>query len=275
MSWVFVGGGAGAIALIVWTAVAYPAVSLALVVASVVQAGACFWSSRVLIGPRASAIFLGLGAALGWFAEEMGSTRGWFFGSYTYTQVLGPQLGSVPLVIPMMWFGICHIGLVIASFALWRRPAPPPGGWRTPLLAAFAAAMVVTAFDLGADPYFVYVLKAWIMARTDGDWFGETVKGFEGWMIVSFTIVTLFLAIARPVAAAPSPTATASPDAADARVRRAALVPLLIYVCMMVFQICFTQPAALRVVAFYAMGLPVLIALVAWTQWKRGPEGAP
>lgn len=41
------------------------------------------------------------------------------------------------------------------------------------------AAMIVTAFDLGADPYFVYTLKAWIMAKTGYAWFGETVQGFR------------------------------------------------------------------------------------------------
>jgi uncharacterized membrane protein len=255
-------GGAGA--LILWTGLAYPPVSLALVVASLVQAGACLWSCRVLFGPRAAAIFLGLGCALGWFAEQMGSTHGWFFGNYTYTDVLGPRLGSVPIVIPLMWFGICHIGLVLASLALWRQPAPPAGGWKTLALGVLAAALIVTAFDLGADPYFVYVLKAWIMQEKDGDWFGETVRGFEGWMIVSSAIVTLFLAIAKPRGASPGTSIA----------RHAALVPLLLYTFMMLFQIAFTQPVALKVVAFFAMGIPALIAAVAWTQWAGSREPA-
>lgn len=249
----------GALALILWTGAAYPLLSLALVVASLAQAGACLWSCRVLFGPRAAAIFLGLGVTLGWFAEQMGSTHGWFFGSYTYTEVLGPRLGSVPIVIPFMWFGLCHIGLVLASLALWRQPAPPAGGWKTLALGALGAALVVTAFDLGADPYFVYVLKAWTMLETDGDWFGEPVRGFEGWMIVSFTIVMLFLALARP----------RSPACDAGSAREAALAPLVLYVGMMLFQIAFTQPIALRVVAFFAMGIPALVAAVAWAHWAR------
>ena len=194
----------------------------------------------------------------------MGSTRGWFFGSYTYTEVLGPRLGAVPIVIPLMWFGLCYIAFLMASLVLWRRPAPP-AGWKAGALAAFLAAMIVTAFDLGADPWFVYVLKAWIMTEKDGDWFGETVKGFEGWMIVSFTIVALFQAIARP-----QPVA-----AVGAATRPAALIPILVYAGMMIFQVALTEPVALRVIAFYAMGIPLLVALVAWSQWARQPrEGA-
>lgn len=254
----------GAIALVLWTGWAYAPLTLALVIASVVQAGACYWSCRTLFGRRAANVFLAVGASFGWFAEQMGSTHGWFFGSYTYTEVLGPRLASVPIVIPCMWFGICHIGLVLASLVLWRLPAPPAGGWKTLVLAAFMSALVVTAFDLGADPWFVYVVKAWIMQEKDGDWFGETVRGFEGWMIVSFAIVSVFLAVVRPMAAAP----------AALQARRAALVPIALYAFMMLFQIAFTQPVALKVIAFYAMGIPVLAAAVAWWHWTRAQEPA-
>lgn len=260
-----VSGLAGAaMALVLWTGGAYPPLTLALVVASVVQAGACFWAARTLYGRRAANLFLAVGAAFGWFAEQMGSSRGWFFGKYTYTDVLGPRLGDVPLVIPCMWFGICLIGLVIASLVLWRRPAPPPeAGFKTLALATFMTALVVTAFDLGADPWFVYVVKAWIMEETDGDWFGETVRGFEGWMIVSCAIVATFLATVRPQPAGPESTSA----------RRAAAVPIALYVFMMLFQIAFTQPVALKVVAFYAMGIPALAAAVAWVRWSRAREG--
>jgi putative membrane protein len=246
-----------AFVLVLWTFHFHSLQTVALVAASLALAASSLWSCQVLFGARTAWIFLALAAPIGWFAEQMGSTHGWFFGSYSYTGVLGPRLGSVPLVIPFMWFGLCHVGFVMASLVLWRQPAPPLAGWRLGALAALLAAMIVTAFDLGADPYFVYVLKAWIMAEKDGDWFGETVRGFEGWMLVSFVIVALFQAIARPqLLATPSP-----------RARAAALVPLLVYTGLLVFQVTQTQPAALRVIAFFAMGIPVLIAGVAWSQW--------
>jgi putative membrane protein len=251
--------GAGAAALVASTVHAYSWLSLALVLASLAMAGASFWSCHTLQGRRAAWSFFAVAASLGWFAEQMGSTRGWFFGDYSYTDVLGPRLAAVPIVIPLMWFGLCHIGLLMASLVLWRAPVPPVAGWRSSLLAALLAAMVVTAFDLGADPYFVYQLKAWIMAKKDGGWFGETVRGFEGWMLVSFTIVAIFLAVARPREAC---------SGAPAR-RAAALVPIAVYAGLMVFQIALTQPIALRVIAFFAMGIPALIAWAAWSQWSR------
>ncbi|HSV34627.1 MAG TPA: carotenoid biosynthesis protein, partial [Ramlibacter sp.] len=192
------GLAAGALALVAWTFHTYSLLSVALVAASLALAGASFWSCRTLLGRRTAWTFLLAAAALGWFAEQTGSTLGWFFGDYTYTEVLGPRLGAVPLVIPLMWFGLCYIGFHMACLVLWRQPAPPHPGWKAAVLASLLAAMIVTAFDLGADPYFVYQLKAWIMVKKDGQWFGETVRGFEGWMVVSFAIVTAFQAIARP-----------------------------------------------------------------------------
>ena len=247
-----------AVLLVLWTFLFFPLQSVVLVIASLALCGAGLWSCRTLMGARSAWIFLAGGIALGWCAEQAGSTMGWFFGHYSYTEVLGPRLGSVPIVIPLMWFGLCQIGFVMASLLLWRRPVPSAVGWKSGALVAWLAAMIVTAFDLGADPYFVYVLKAWVMQKKDGGWFGETLRGFDGWMVVSFSIVAAYLAIARPqLVTASGPT-----------VRRAALVPIVIYVGMIGFQVMMTEPAALRVVALFAMGIPSLVAWMAWSQWR-------
>ena len=249
---------AGAVALVLWTFHSYSLLSVALVMASLVLSGASLWSCHALLGRRAARIFLVTALALGWLAEQAGATLGWFFGDYSYTDVLGPRLGAVPIVIPLMWFGLCYIGFLMSCLVLWRRPAPA-AGWMAGALAGFLAAMIVTAFDLGADPYFVYVLKAWVMGKKDGGWFGETVKGFAGWMLVSFAIVAVFQAAARPHLV----------EGAGATARPAALVPVLVYAGLIVFQVSLSQPVALRVIAFFAMGIPALIAAMAWSQWSR------
>lgn len=251
--WAALPGGA----LLAWTAAGYPGLTLALVLASLAWFGVSLWSSRILLGPRATWRFVAIAAALGWFAEEMGSRFGWFFGDYDYTRVLGPQLGTVPIVIPLMWFALCQGALVMASLVFWRRDLPAPGRGAA-LLTAAMAALLVTAFDLGADPYFVFQLEAWIMEKKDGHWFGETVVGFAGWLFVSFTITALFLATGR--SAAPG-------GACAARRRHAALAPIAVYAAMMVFQMAVGDPFALRVVSFFAMGVPALAAAVAWSQW--------
>lgn len=84
--------------------------TLVLVGACLLLFAASLWSAWVVLGRRNALGFAGLALGLGWFAEQMGSSRGWFFGRYTYTDVLGPALGNVPVVIALMWFALCWLG---------------------------------------------------------------------------------------------------------------------------------------------------------------------
>jgi putative membrane protein len=239
----------------------------------------CCWASAAhLLGVRAANLFVAIALPLGWFAEEMGARYGWFFGSYHYTSVLGPRIGAVPAIIPLMWFALCYVGYILANLMVWQTPVDridafarlQPARWRLAhtLVMAFLAAALVTAYDLGADPYMVFTLKAWIMTRTDGGWFGETLQGFVGWMVVAFAIVLLFRLAVRTRPPAP---------ALPAKGRHTA-VPLLIYAGSMLFQACLGTPVETRVIALFAMGIPLLVALCGWARWHMAapilPAGA-
>jgi uncharacterized membrane protein len=237
-------------------------VTLALTAATLAMFAACYWSAWVLLGGRRTTVFVVVGVVLGWFAEQMGSSRGWFFGRYTYTEVLGLRVGDVPIVVPLMWFGLPYVCLVLANLILWRRPVDDAStGWWRAGLSAFFAAMLITAFDLGADPYFVYVLKAWIMEKPDGGWFGETLQGFVGWMVVCFAVVLVFRVAAPPQQALPARSPVTG---------RAVLVPLIIYGGEMVFQAIWGYNSETRTLALFAMGIPTVAASVAAWQWWKG-----
>ena len=258
--------GLSSVALVGVTALRFPPLTAALVVACVLMFWACLWSAQVLLGFRGARALAALALGMGWFAEQMGSSRGWFFGRYTYTEVLGLRLGDVPLAIPLMWFALCLVGYVMACLILWRTPVLAIPRFRSGLLTAWVAAMIVTAFDLGADPYFVFVLKAWVMQKTDGGWFGETLQGFAGWMAVGLLILAGFQALAPP-RHAPSPLTR--------RVAWAALLPIGIYASGLVFQVLLGHPIEIRAIAFFAMGLPTLAALAAWWHWSHPERHAP
>jgi putative membrane protein len=238
--------------------------TIALVIASVVMFACCWASATHLLGARPALQFVLIAVSFGWFAEQMGSSRGWFFGHYTYTDVLGPRLGDVPLVIPLMWFALTYAGYVIANLIVWQSPVDGARGLGNTIMLSFLAAMIVTAFDLGADPYMVYTLKAWIMTKTDGAWFGETVQGFFGWVFVSFVIILGFRMSVRSLAMQPS-----SPF-----LRHHALVPLALYGSNMVFQMMLGNPVEIRSIAPFAMGIPLLCALAGYQRWVA-PAKAP
>jgi len=236
-----------------------------LVLSSLLMFGCCWASAAHLLGAPAALRLVLIATSLGWLAEELGADRGWFFGDYDYTDVLGPRLGAVPIVIPMMWFALCYTGYVIANLIVWQAPSDsatsPTRGQH--LLMSLLGAMVVTCYDLGVDPYMVYKLKAWIMVDKDGWWFGETVQGFAGWMFVSFTILLVFrlgLRGSLPVPAAPVAL-------------RHTLVPLGVYGGLMLFQVCLGYPMEARTIALFAMGFPLLAAACGLLRWQREAAG--
>lgn len=238
-----------------------------LVVSSVLMAGACFYSAVHVLGMPATLRLAAIALPLGWFAEEMGASYGWFFGDYDYTDVLGPRLVSVPVVIPLMWFALTYAGYVMANLIVWQVPADGRSSRRRTLVMAFLAALIVTAYDLGVDPYMVYKLKAWIMVKHDGWWFGETLQGFVGWMVVGFAIVGSFrLALRRLPPPPPRPAL------------RHLLVPLMLYGGLMLYQAILGFPVETRTIAVFVMGIPLFCAACGlfrwWTEARPAAGGA-
>lgn len=231
--------------------------TIALVAAALLMFAACWVNATQLFGSRAALWFVVVGVCLGWFAEQMGASRGWFFGSYTYTGVLGWRLGDVPVVIPLMWFALCYVAVVLCNLIVWQRPATWDLSLPWTVFLSFLAAGLVTAYDLAADPYMVYVLGAWIMTEKDGWWFGETLQGFVGWMTVAFAIVMVFRWAARRCP---------QPNPGTYRTRDA-FVPIGIYAGSMVFQMIEGQPVETRTIAAFAMGVPLLCAGAGLWRW--------
>jgi uncharacterized membrane protein len=234
--------------------------TLPIVLSSFVMFSISWYSAQHLLGHSATLKFIAIAVVFGWFAEQMGSSRGWFFGSYTYTEVLGARVGDVPVVIPLMWFALAYAGYVMGNLIICRSPVVEGRGWPQALFLSLLAAMIVTAFDLGADPYFVFVLKAWIMTKTDGWWFGETMQGFAGWVFVCVCIVAAFRwSVRNQTIVAPGDTLS----------KKLALVPLGIYGFEMLFQICFGYPKEVRGLCIFAMGIPLMCAFAGWLQWRQ------
>ncbi len=114
---------------------------------------------------------------LAWLAEFIGSHTGRLFGRYSYTDVLQPQVGDVPLLIPLAWLMMLPPAWAVADLLTPRQPR-----W----VKALVAALAFTAWDLFLDPQMV----AWDFWRwhEPGLYFGIPLLNYFGWLLVSFII---------------------------------------------------------------------------------------
>lgn len=150
------------------------AVPLGISVGVILQAAAALavlgsaWSApRVL----AAAVLV---PACGWAVEFLGSRTGFPFGPYHYTKRLQPQLGKVPILIPIAW-----LMMAPAAWAVAEALAPD-----APLaLRSVIAGGAFMAWDLYLDPQMV----AWGFWKWDrrGAYFGIPIVNFVGWWVAA------------------------------------------------------------------------------------------
>jgi lycopene cyclase domain-containing protein len=142
------------------------------------------WSSRRILGALA---FI---AAITWTVEWLGSTTGFIFGHYDYTQAMQPQLAGVPLVIPLAWAMMLFPAWAVAQAILVPYQARL-GRLYLPIFAALSG-LAFTAWDLYLDPQMV-ARGLWVWQNPVG-LFGIPLANFAGWWLVA-TLLTL---IVRP-----------------------------------------------------------------------------
>lgn len=138
-------------------------------------------------GVRRTLILALIVAALAWAVEYIGHTTGFPFGAYDYTARLQPQLGGVPLLIPLAW-----LMMLPSSWAVARVIA---GANRASFIVISALAM--TAWDLFLDPQMVaWNLWQWEHAGVF-TYFGIPWGNFAGWLLASGAITALALPVLR------------------------------------------------------------------------------
>ncbi|MBN2386141.1 MAG: carotenoid biosynthesis protein [Anaerolineales bacterium] len=142
------------------------------------------WKPGRVLGLAASV------AILAWAAEYLGSTTGLPFGRYHYTELLQPQVGKVPVLIPLAWLMMLPPSWAVASLIF---PFPPGGVGRRrkgQLIFALLSALAMTAWDLFLDPQMV-AWGFWTWEVPSG-YFGIPWTNFLGWLLVAF-LVTLII----------------------------------------------------------------------------------
>ena len=146
-----------------------------IVVSVAVQATAVFEILRAAWGwQRTGRLFLAIAAAT-FLVEFVGSRTGKPFGPYHYTPLLQPQLGGVPLVVPLAWFMMLPPAWAVADRFRGSR-------WRFALVSAAA----FTAWDLLLDPQMVrWGFWEW---TPPGGYFGIPWSNYGGWLLTAVAL---------------------------------------------------------------------------------------
>ena len=147
------------------------------------QAATSLTALALVWGPRATLRTALVVLPLAWLVEFVGSTTGFPFGSYDYTQALQPQIGGVPLLVPLAW-----LMMLPPAWAVAERISGGRRGLRYALTAAFA----FTAWDLFLDPQMVH--WGYWQWQQPGGYFGIPWVNFAGWLLAAL----LLTAIVRP-----------------------------------------------------------------------------
>jgi uncharacterized membrane protein len=122
--------------------------------------------------------------------ESVGVATGLVYGSYHYTNKLGPLfLDLVPYLIPVAWFLMSYPSFVIADRLIpvdWKR-------WQRILSVAAVGGLAMTAWDLVMDPIMV-ASGHWVW-DVDGAYHGIPLQNFWGWWLTVFTTFALYMLI--------------------------------------------------------------------------------
>mgnify|MGYP001078631924 CR=1 FL=1 len=115
---------------------------------------------------------------MGWAVEYLGSKTGVPFGRYAYTERLQPQLGHVPLLIPVAWLMMLPPAWAVAQYITGCA-----GESGASLAFIAVSALTFTAWDLFLDPQMV-AWRLWIWERP-GAYFDIPWSNFAGWALAA------------------------------------------------------------------------------------------
>jgi uncharacterized membrane protein len=207
-------------------------------------------------GWKRAGIFFALAASVSYLLEEIGVRTGWIYGAYPYSDMLGPKLGHVPVLIPLAWFMMIYPSWIVAR-ALMR-------GVETGSAAGLAsqaaiAAMVMTAWDTVMDPG-MSAAGNWIWEQ-GGAYFGVPLRNYFGWLLTTFVVYLGAGLLWRRERGSGNAT------------KRFASLPVVVYAF---YGLSYTAPRpipALQIVALFAMVMPALLALMRIWRPVRAEDG--
>ena len=157
-----------------------------------------------IYGRRGIFVFAALCLSIGALSETVSLRTGFPFGRYEFTDLMGPRVFKLPVLLALAYVGMGYLSWVLAVLIL-RNQARPLSGRRIILLPLMAS-FVMVAWDISQDPVWANIDHAWTW-RDGGAYYGVPVSNFFGWFLTVYIFYQLFAwylknkPVARPEAA--------------------------------------------------------------------------
>ncbi|MBV8815965.1 MAG: carotenoid biosynthesis protein [Verrucomicrobia bacterium] len=219
---------------------------IALTLFAFIHAGASF-------GWKVGSLMFLTTAFVTWSFEQVGVATGAIYGHYHYSDMLGPKLGAIPILIPLAWFMMIYPSYLVTNLVFDGRMFPESTDVRQILIRALLAAMVMTAWDAVIDPAMSHA-GFWVWEH-GGSYFGVPRHNFAGWLATTFVVYLVFGFLHRWL----KPFVNQRRDCFG-------LLPILAYAAVALVQVANQNVTPTSIVALFAMGFPVLLALARWSQ---------
>jgi len=204
-----------------------------------------------LLGRLQTLVFFVAAAVISWTFEELGVDTGMIFGNYYYTDMLGPKLSEVPILIPLAWFMMIYPSFIIANLIAEGKAVVRDSDLGTIVRLSLLSAMVMTAWDLLIDPVLSGPdYRAWIWVD-GGPYYGVPAQNYVGWILTTFTIYLCFRLFERKFPPSERNEITATIIA----------MPLVAYASVMISNSFGSNVEGLQVIGPFVMGMPLMIAI--------------
>ena len=142
-------------------------------------------SALLTLGVKRTLFMFVLITFMAFSVEKLGSTTGVPFGSYSYTNILQPQVLNVPLSVILAWFAMTWVMCVFVHHLSLHL-----------LLKALLVGLLMTSWDFFLDPQMTSV-KYWVWQTTEPDLPGIPgipLINYVGWLI-SGTLMAIIVLV--------------------------------------------------------------------------------
>jgi len=148
-----------------------------------------FLHGRTVYRTRSILVFMAVCLGVGAFFESLGLRTGFPFGSYYFTDLMGPKVFQLPVLLVLAYVGMGYVSWVVGLLILGSPTRTLSG--RQVVLLPLVASFVMVAWYLAMEPVWTNIDRGWVW-RNGGAYFGVPVSNFFGWYLTIYVIYQVF-----------------------------------------------------------------------------------